>query len=122
MKTRTVYVVVFACLAASSVGASVVVTVDKLDSEPDAANIPSSLVIADVYANLSPGDSWTAGGIQGQALNGAFLAYYFDQNQPSLCAIPDASRFSTRISRPWPSRYVAPPPAVPGPPSPPEAA
>lgn len=101
-----------ALLSTSYATASVVVTVDKLSSgDPGFAGIPAHVVIADVFANVSTGDSWTGAGLEGAAMNGAFLRYY--QVSPgvvSLISVPLANRFSTQISKPRTDRYTLNPP------------
>lgn len=63
---------------------------------------PPGVLIVDVYADLTPGDEWTAAGIRGQAVNGARLLYLNDPNDGSAIVVNPgaANRFVTSFSRP----------------------
>lgn len=82
--------------------ATVTTVVDLLDGTDDGAPSPAGIIVADVYADVSPtGQAWTAGGLRAVAMNGARLRYGHDPNGLQVLTNPGtADRFVTLFSRP----------------------
>jgi hypothetical protein len=94
-----------AAVAAASVAmADQVLSIDIYNAPADGATVEAdpTLVVVDVLTTVSAGDSWTAGGMRGVALNGASLVYALDPNTqlPTLTNQGTNNRFTTSFSEP----------------------
>src|SRR5262245_8863029 len=66
--------------AASAALASVTISVDRLDPTDGGNQPPAGVVCVDIFVHVTPGDTWTSGGIRALAQNGATLRYATDPN------------------------------------------
>jgi len=65
---------------------------------------PAGRFVVDIEVTIDPNDAWTAGGVAGEALNGASLVYAIDPNTGRpIATAPDTGiggRFVTFVSKP----------------------
>ena len=64
---------------------------------------PDRRFVVDIEVTIDPNDVWTAGGVVGEALNGASFVYAIDPNGTTLITAPDegvSGRFVTFVSKP----------------------
>jgi len=97
-------VTAFAVAASSAAMASVTMLVDLLDPTDGIPNMPpAGVACVDISVDVTPGDSWTAGGVRVATSSGATLRYATDPNAPTvrlLTNVGSANRFVTFFSEP----------------------
>ena len=80
---------------------TVTTIVDLLDGSDAGGPSPNGIIVADVYADVTDGDSWTVAGIFGDTFLGAALRYAHDSNgRPQLVNPGTADRYVTFFSKP----------------------